>query len=447
MNKGILIYLKENKLFVALLVFTIGFTYANFAERYSFFILSIFLLIAMGALYGLFFSVDKKAISVNKTFCLFYYFFFSLAPIVQYKYNTTFYFTGFINNKTYINAGVLVLASLVFYLITYGKITRWFLCKKVAEKEDLEKNKINHSTLLKTNYLLAVLSIGFYLYLIKFNWDLLIFRPFTFNLKENTNLGLIGYSLLTIIKLVPFVILINYAISGYKYNIHSLFFFLCMLVTCFPTALSRGILAIVYIPMLVIYIPNLKKNKYYIGMYCSLILLIFPLFNMFRDVKKEGLVLKYELFNSAHFDAFHNYALLLREKIITHGEQLLTSVLFFVQENVWLNKPPGTGHLLAEKLNFNYFNIAMPLLGEGYANFGYFGVLIFVFIIVLINVFLDQGNLKKNWMKIYFYVFLGYEFYLLRGDLWSSIKIISSISIAIFWVFLCYSMLRKVVKE
>lgn len=435
MKKSIMITITNNLLFVSLLVFTISFVFVDFADRYSFSVLSVFFLIALCSFYGLFFSIDKKEISLNKTFCLFYYFFFSLAPITQFKYNSTFYFKGFISDDEYLKASLSVLMSLLFYLIFYHRLTRYVRKTKQTNSISIKNIESSKDELMKSSFFLSVISILVYFYLIKFNWDLLIFRPYSYDLKNNTNFGLIGYSLLLVVKLIPFIVFLNYVLQNEKYKLKSLSLFFLMLLTCFPTALSRGMLAIVYIPIMVLFVPGLDLKKYYISTYCFLILLIYPLFNMFRDVKQKGLELKYGLFNSGHFDAFHNFTLLLKERIMTNGEQLITSVLFFVPKTYWLDKSPGTGVLLAEKLNFKHTNIAMPLVGEGYANFGYLGIVVFIFFIVSINVYLENNSLKNNWIRIYFYIFLGFEFYLLRGDLWSSMKIVSSFSLAILIVY------------
>ncbi|NIJ44321.1 hypothetical protein FHR24_000760 [Wenyingzhuangia heitensis] len=439
----------SNKMFLLLAFFTAVFAYTNNGERYNSIILTVFLLTGLGALYGLFLSIDKKAISINKTYCLFHYFFFSLAPIIQFKNSSTFHFKGYIEDAAYLKSGQVVLISLVTYLWVY----KWLYSIKIKYSNPLSSNNnsqsfktINHKKLIVFSYLLAFISIVFYLYLLKFKWDLLIYRPFSYDLKNNTNLGLVGYSLLLIVRLIPFIVLMNYILLGFKKNKYAFGLLVFVLFSCFPTALSRGILAIIYIPLVVIYMPILSKKNYYIGMYCLGILVVFPLFNMVRDLRTVGLRVSYKLFDTGHFDAFQNFTLLLREKIITNGEQLLTSVLFFVQENTWPNKPPGTGHLMGEKLYFEYLNISMPWIGEGYANFGYFGVFAFIFIIAIVNVFLDRCKLKNKWINFYFYMFLGYEFYLLRGDLWSASKIFVSFTLAIVLVSVTNSLWMNISK-
>lgn len=124
-------------------------------------------------------------------------------------------------------------------------------------------------------------------------------------------------------------------------------------------------------------------------------------------------------------------------------------VYFFVQEGQWIDRPLGSGTLLAEKLGYSFTNVDMCFFGEGYANFGYFGMFLFLAVITLFNAFMDDqyASGKMSYLlKTIFYIFLGFEFYLLRGDLYSSIKIMSSFTIAtglVVFVFYIINRWRK----
>ncbi|MFC2110138.1 hypothetical protein ACFLRU_06390 [Bacteroidota bacterium] len=196
----------------------------------------------------------------------------------------------------------------------------------------------------------------------------------------------------------------------------------------------------IYIPILLILIPAIREKLNYVFGLCLGVFVVFPLANNFRYWKEGEFSFNYELFNTAHFDAFQNFILLLNEKIITNGEQLLGSILFFVQENTWPNRPVGTGQMLAETLGFNYTNVTMPFLGEGYANWGLLGVFLFLLFIAILNAFFDSFSFltfRRKTINFFYLVFLGFEFYLLRGDLMSSIKIFTSFLIAVMFVEIC----------
>jgi hypothetical protein len=417
-------------------LFTLVFTYVNSGMRYEFLPLTLFFLIGLFSLYGLFLSIDTHDVSLNKTFCLFYYFFFSIAPISQFKKNIVFFVKNkFISDELYTKGAILLLGILILYLLLYHLIYFYF-----------NKIKINNQTTKQVDLKLAnqkllvgmsAICVVFYLYLIKFNWNLLIFRPFVFLLKYNTNLGLIGYAILLVVQIIPFVCLVQYKLRNRADDKIAYVLFFMMLLVCFPTALSRSIVGMLYIPLFLLFIPILNEKKYYLKMYLVGLLLVFPLFNNFRYLYEGNFNFNYDLFESAHFDAFQNFVFLLDEKIITNGRQLLGSIFFFIQESQWKDRPMGTGTLLAERLGYSYTNVDMPFFGEGYANFGYFGIFFFLVLITVFNVFMDYRYAKgamSYLLKTIFYLFLGFEFYLLRGDLYSSVKIMVSFTLAMGFV-------------
>ena len=151
-------------------------------------------------------------------------------------------------------------------------------------------------------------------------------------------------------------------------------------------------------------------------------------------------------FKTGHFDAFQNFVLLINEEIITGGRQLLGALLFFVQDASWYTKPLGTGTLLATALNFNHINVAMPYFGEGYANFGYIGVALFLVLIVIFNAYLDtsfHNKVQSLFIKTGYLFLLGFEFYVLRGDLSSSVKKGTSFLLALILVYFYLKIMNK----
>ena len=437
-------FVKKHLFLLILVLFTFVYVYLNTGVRYNFAVLTVFFATGLFSLYGLFLSADVFAVSLNKTFCLFYYFFFVIAPVTQFKHNIVFFVNMNISDALYIKGGFLLLAIILVYLILYHIIHSYLNKHEI----NLFKNRIENQ--LPNPLVLVVfsfISVLFYFYLIKFNWNLILFRPFSFLLKNNTNLGLIGYAILLVVQLIPFVSLVRYKISTPISDKYTYILFFLMLVVCFPTSLSRGVFGMLYIPLSLLFIPFLNQKKYYIKMYLVGLLVAFPLFNNFRHLYERTFDFNYQLFDTGHFDSFQNFVFLLDEKIITNGRQLLGSVFFFIQESQWNNRPVGTGTMLAQKLGYSFTNVDMSLFGEGYANFGYFGIFLFLIFITIFNAFLDYlfANEKMNYLlKIVFYFFLGFEFYLLRGDLYSSIKILTSFGLSLGFVELVLFFCKKV---
>jgi hypothetical protein len=418
-----------------------------FGSQYNFGISCLFFGIGFLALYGVFLTIDQAKYSLNKTFCIFFYFFFGLAPIIQFKYKAAFYGTVPLSTDLYIFTGNLLLSILVIYIFGYHLFFK-VLNQQIKIEPGFFNN--NYSDLKTENsklyFILSILGFLGYFYLIDFNWNLLIYRPFLYKLKENTNFGLVGYAFALIFQLIPFMVLLRFKLSKTSNLLLNIFLIAMVLLATFPTALSRALLAIIYIPLVILHVPILKKGMNYVHLFFIGLLIIFPIFNNFRYLNEQKYSFNYELFNSGHFDAFQNFALLLDSKIVTHGLQLLGSVFFFIQENQWKNRPVGSGQMLAEKLHYKYTNIAMPFFGEGYVNFGFIGVFIFLLVIIFINSLGDVLFLKgwtNNIFKKIFYVLLGFEFYLLRGDLYSSVKIIVSFVIALLIVDFSMTIFRK----
>lgn len=414
--------------------------FPNTGVQYNFKVLLLFFTICLLALYGVFLSKDQFAFSLNKTFNIFYYFFFGLAPAVQYKFQNSFFNAPKFNEADYIKGGFILLSILLVYLICYA------ICFKFFKKRTLKKHIIfKQNEALWWYYLLSIVSLILTITIVKFNFNVLFLRPPASFLKLNTNFGLVGYSVLLIIRGIPIIVLLRYLLNANIKIKHVIFLGVIALITAFPFALSRGIIAAYYLPFIVFLRP-IKKSKYcYSISYFIGVFLIFPLLNIFRDSNNE-FSLGVAAFKTGHFDAFQNFLLLINEEIVTGGRQLIGALLFFVQESSWANKPPGTGTLLATALNFNHTNVAMPYFGEGYANFGYFGIGLFLVLIVLLNAYLDTSFHNKKQMlfiKIGYLFLLGFEFYLLRGDLSSSIKKSASFFIALILVHFYIKIVQK----
>lgn len=437
-------------LFIAFSVFSFFFIFLNTGVRYNLWVLAVFYLITFFSLYSIFMSIDTRGFSLNKSFGIFFYFFFSLAPAFQFKNKTSFFIKDYLPNEVYLKSGIILLIILLFYLLLYH-IGFNYLCRnkfiilKAKFFKQEEKNEAN----LFVMYTLVIISFIGFMYLIKWDWTLLLYRPFLYRLKYNTNLGFVGYAISLIVRLIPFVILLYYKIQNKTNNKHTYFFLMMLLLVSFPSSLSRGVLAIIYIPVFIVFIPKLRQGVNYVLLFMGGLLVIFPLFNNFRYLKEGVVNLNFELFNTAHFDAFQNFALLIDKNIVTNGNQFLGSLFFFIQEAQWENKPNGTGHLLAETIGYSYLNISMPYFGEGYANWGYLGIVIFLLFIAFFNAFFDviseETNLK-SWIYCLDLILLGFEFYLMRGDLYSSIKIFSSFLMAMLMVRLLFLINPKKIK-
>jgi len=412
----------------------------NSGVQYSFKVLSMFYAICILALYGVFLSKDQASFSLNKAFHIFYFFFFGLAPAVQFKFENSFFNAPKLSETEYLKGGGILLIILILYLLLY-KYSYTFFLKRIRKSFNIEPKKEQ----LWWYYLASLGALVLSIIIVKFNFEVLFLRPPANFLKLNTNFGLVGYSMLLIVRAIPIIILLRYLLVGGNNRKHIILLGILALLTAFPFSLSRGMAAAYYISFIVFLNPIKKSKYYYASCYFLGVFLIFPFLNLFRNGNNQ-LSLGVAAFKTGHFDAFQNFLLLINEEIITGGRQLIGALLFFVQDSVWYTKPLGTGTLLATELNFNHINVAMPYFGEGYANFGFAGVALFLVLIVILNAYLDTSfhNKKQSlFIKTGYLFLLGFEFYLLRGDLSSSVKKGASFLLALILVHFYIKLMSK----
>jgi hypothetical protein len=405
--------------------------------RYNWAVQALFFAVCIVSLIGIFKSIEQFAFSLNKTFYLFFFFFFGLAPAVQFKFQNTFFNAPLMDSKTYVFGGTLILGILLAYKLLYAFFFKWASVKLTV------KNRVNLTLpTLKIYYLVSFVACLVFLILIKGNWNIVFFRPPEGSLKLQTTGGFLGYALLLMVRPIPLIVLLHYWLTAAVKTKHIVALGLIALLTTFPSALSRGLIAAYYLPFLVLATPLGKAKFWYSLSYFFGIFLVFPVLNIFRSFNNH-IFWGTEAFKTGHFDAFQNFMLLLNENLISGGKQLMGSLLFFVPQSVWPEKPLATGAWLAQELNFNYANIAMPYFGEGFANFGMVGIVLFLIVIAFVNAYADVSYHQKNRcaeFKIVYLFFLGFEFFLLRGDLTSAVNKTSGFVLALLLVYVTFKL-------
>lgn len=169
----------------------------------------------------------------------------------------------------------------------------------------------------------------------------------------------------------------------------------------------------------------------------SLLLIIFPYADAFRSSTTfsfNSSDLIYLLTQKGDYDAFQqllntiNYVEIAG---VSYGLQLLGALFFWVPRNLWVDKPVGSGQLVAETLGYKFTNLSEPLWAEGYINFGILGVVIFFFVYGYISHYLQAKYIlsqQKGTFTIFHIIvpFLAaYQIFFLRGDLLNGISYMS----------------------
>lgn len=319
-----------------------------------------------------------------------------------------------------------------YYRNTQISYFKWKLCLRSHNKEAVL------ILLCLSCFLLVIVSLDG-------NLEKLFFRGFygdTYDESMSTNVinDLIIEKFIRVIPCVGFIIsLLSRMTKKTKFILFIIFLF-----DLFPTGIARNAVAMYWLPVFLFIFRNFFKRKHlFIAAMLFGILIVFPFFDNFRYYD-GSITLKFDLnyLNSMNFDASQEYMSVIKKDLITYGHQLLGVIFFFVPRSIWSSKPDGSGAYLAS-FDGSFFNISMPFWGEGYINFGWFGVFIFTIILAYYCAKLDKlywnfDNPYNNPFSGIYYIILGALLFILRGDLMSSIAYTAS-------AVICYIVILRLI--
>lgn len=213
----------------------------------------------------------------------------------------------------------------------------------------------------------------------------------------------------------------------------------------FPTAQTRagiGSVIIAFIAVWFIY-RRPRLANWFPTVMAGGMLIAFPLLGQTRrNVDLDSL--NWEGVRNAYFQgSFDAYQMLgvivdyTNTYGVVWGRQFLGALFFWVPRSIWPDKPIGSGAQVGTDLGMSFTNISAPLWAEAYLNFGMLGVLAVFFILgwvlrTISTAFLDRGGM----MMIFGSFFVGFQLFLLRGDLMSSFTFLTPFlvfAILIFW--------------
>lgn len=124
------------------------------------------------------------------------------------------------------------------------------------------------------------------------------------------------------------------------------------------------------------------------------------------------------------------------------GQQLATSLLFFVPRSIWPDKGQATGELVSRSLGLLYnTNVSAPLWEEGFVDFGLLGTVVLlastgVLVGVLTNIARDLGP-RGLLVGALLPTLAGYAIFLLRGALLPAIGplvVIAAVTMTLRWL-------------
>lgn len=377
---------------------------------------------------------NGRSFSLVKIVHIFNFFFFGVVPLNDLANGNLYWGGDEIDVFYYTISNFIILIGVISFLL--GSSVRVVLIEIVANCFD---KKINFNLfVLGFFYFLVAYLI---LYFNDFNIASLLFRGVVSDMLSVDSRSYSQLQLLFIdnflrpMPVILFSIAFVYYTAGRGFSDINLFrkaILFVMLVCSFflvsPTAIPRFQAASLYMCLIVL-CTGLWSRRF--SMPLSLmagLLFVMPMLEKFRYFDPDTFDISFSLsfMNHGHFDAYQNFTRVVEHDLITHGNQLLGSLLFFFPRSLWHEKPIGSGATLAEHVPLSFSNISMPFLGEGYINFGLFGVIAFMFFFGALCSNFDRlfwvekkERLLSSYKVLYCFL-LGMFFFVCRGDLISS---------------------------
>lgn len=366
------------------------------------------------------FSYTKIPYSIYKIVHIFILFFFSIAPVVQYKSEVRFMGTLF-SDKDYIMTSLFVLGVLfVFDLVYYFSFS---IDSQKIPRERFFYGGYNVGRIKKIVLLmLSFLILAFFLYENNFDYLNLIYRNTEDDIEPTSQiLGLVSNTFFRGILLS--ICAASLSIKGFTRSERIIFLSLFIL-TNFPTGLARLTVAALYIPVALYCFSVLRHQNIFSIVIVISLLVVFPFLNSFRYMGQEiSFEFNFDQFKELHFDAFSMFMRVLSNDIVTYGRQLLGVFLFWIPRALWPSKPIGSGAYIARLTGERFTNVSMPFFAEGYINGGLVGVILFTVVLGYFVARIDAKHWKYNVLgydSFLYFLCIGLTMFIMRGDLLSS---------------------------
>lgn len=366
-------------------------------------------------------NIRHEPYSLRMLVNFFIFVFFILANAIQFgNHNNVLTFQYSLTNNDFSFFQFIIF----FILVIFNGLYDIF---KSIEYKSIVLPKINYK---KSVYLSLIVTFLILLYF-RFNPYALLLRGFVADMlsasrdSEAVGAGPIKLIFDHFIRPIPWAIfLVNIIVKGNSKKNNTILF-LCALITVFPTGLARNAAAMFWIPVFIIYFRKFIKGRNFIWVMFAGIFIAFPLLDNFRNF--DGTVRHnagLDYLNNMNFDASQIFMTVLDTGLTTFGKQLAGVFLFFVPRSIWATKPIGSGAFLVDNMGGWFSNVSMPYFAEGYINFGYFGILLFIIILAYGSKKLDSCYwLSKNHGSLfqgYYLILLGAIMFIMRGDMMSS---------------------------
>jgi hypothetical protein len=383
-------------------------------------------------------SMPEKHYTLIKIVAVYFFFFFGVIPLNDLASGNSYWGSAPLTEKEMILPSLIVIIGLIFFIIgIYIGNQNFYVPTHLSKYNNVYKIKYLNLflLLLVSSYIIFYVS-GFNIYRVLFRGlvDIELNKTVTLDINMSQIEKLIFNNAIKPIPIIITLFFWNYQFSNkHSVNLYDkLFFVLIFSIALFfssPTSMPRFQTAALYLAITLVFTKFLNR-QYAIQIFTIFsLLVVFPFLDKFRNFDRESFNLDYSLdfLNHGHFDGYHNLSLVINNDLVTYGYQFMTALLFFVPRSLWSEKGIGSGAHISNELGLSFDNISMPYLAEGYINFGVFGVIMFmVFLGVLLtkidNIFWNKSNLDfASAHSILYKLMIGMVFFIMRGDLLSSL--------------------------
>ncbi|MCF4009281.1 hypothetical protein [Rheinheimera sp. UJ63] len=405
---------------------------------------------------------------LGQTYWVFSLLFFGIVPIIEINYGVKSYFgMPKLSDFDIFKAGVYIF----FFNLVYASFYALSFFKKSHNLLSYNKCGSPHQASLLSNVInqnlcfFVFFATGISCFVLVFdelgrNILALFFRGGDF-VTESQDWGPKKLIIERFIRPLPMICFLSFfLLYGLKRKIKITLLFLIALITAFPTSLPRFFAAALYIPILFIIFPILRRGVNYFYFLTLSVLFIFPLLNSFRrfSTNEEFKLVSIgdlRFFVEGHFDSFQTFAQVMTNNIITYGNQLLIVLFFWVPRKYWPDKPLSSGVEIGQSLGAYFTNMSANIFAEGWLNFGFLGAFLFAICLGCITKFFDcyfnplmkislnSLNLRDKFYVLSYFIMAPMLFITLRGDLVTGVSNILGIFTAWFVVFLLSKMINK----
>ena len=414
-----------------------------------------YLLIGFISIINLFQENERRPFSLNSIFWIFNLIFFFLSPLTSYLTDSYPIMKGTITEiptpQLFLFTNILILLWSFIFMIIYKTFNekRSILYKFIRRLDFKKINEIN----IKTAIVISIVAATFLIIWLGYKSFLTrgLFEEISKQRIQSRPLLLVSrqfirsFSAITIGALLIFPVKKKLTPKIIWYPLLAILIILTMIITN-PLGASRSWVAAIYLGYFcLIFLKNQRNGAVFLLVMLFGLFFVFSAINIGRNLYisrswgekhlKLEVMAPNDLMTCSGFDAYENTCHTIElSKIdgLTYGRQLIGSLLFFIPRQIWQNKPKGSGFIIGNYLKNNYgltyTNVSNPLISEGYINFGILGVFVFAFVFGKIIAALDclyydlvKDSTRLTIYKVLYPFLLGFFFFMLRGDLMSSL--------------------------